>query len=97
MKSKEEILKMLQDWKVDAQTKYGLTRLGLFGSYARGQQHEGSDVDVFFDGQTPTLLTIARMEHELETLIGCPVQLTMLHDGMPDTLKHNIERDTIYV
>lgn len=97
MKPTDEILNILRDWKPEAISKYGITTLGLFGSCARGQQHEGSDVDVFFDGQTPTLFTMARMEHELEALMGCQVQLTMLHDGMSDSLKHNIKRDAIYV
>ena len=97
MKSTEEILKILQNWKPDAQTKYGLTRLGLFGSCARGQQREDSDVDVCFDGETPSLLTMARMEIELENRLGCPVQMTMLHDGLPEGLKNAIKRDVIYV
>ncbi len=45
MRSKEEILKILQSWKPDAQAKYGIAILGIFGSYARGQQHEGSDIE----------------------------------------------------
>lgn len=95
MRSKEEILKILQSWKPDAQAKYGIAILGIFGSYARGQQHEGSDIDICFDGQTPSLFTMARMENELEELMGCPVQLTMLHDGMPDGLKNNIKIYTL--
>ena len=97
MRPKEEILKILQVWKVDAQTKYGVDSLGLFGSCARGQQHEGSNIDICFDGKTPSLLTIARMEIELENRLGCPVQMTMLHDGLPEGLKNAIKRDVIYV
>ncbi len=97
MKSTEEILNALRNWKVDAQTKYRLTRLGLFGSCARGQQREDSDIDICFDGETPSLLTMARMEIELENRLGCPVQMTMLHDGLPEGLKNAIKRDVIYV
>ena len=75
MKSKEEILSILQAWKPEAQARYGVTVLGLFGSCARGQQHDGSDIDVCFDGGTPTLVTIARMETELEALTGSKVQI----------------------
>ena len=97
MKSTKEILYILKEYKPNAISKYGVTVLGLFGSCARGQQHEGSDVDICFDGKTPSLFTMARMENELEELMECPVQLTMLHDGMPDRLKNNIKRDAIYV
>ena len=84
-------------YKPEAQEKYGLTHFGLFGSYARGQQREDSDVDICFDGKTPSLFTMARMENELEGLMECPVQLTMLHDKMPESLIRNIKRDAIYV
>lgn len=97
MKSKEEILSILQAWKPEAQARYGVTVLGLFGSCARGQQHDGSDIDVCFDGGNPTLVTIARMETELEALTGSKVQMTMLHDGLSKRLRDNINRDVIYV
>ena len=42
-------------------------------------------------------MTIARMEIELEKRIGSPVQLTMLHSGLPQSFLNNINRDVIYV
>ena len=62
MRSTSEILETLKAFKPKAESEYGITVLGLFGSCARGQQHEGSDVDICFDGKTPTLITIAKME-----------------------------------
>lgn len=97
MRTKQEILDTLKSFKKEAGSKYGVTRLGLFGSVARNQQREDSDVDVCFDGATPTLMTIARMEIELEKRIGSPVQLTMLHSGLPQSFLNNINRDVIYV
>lgn len=97
VKSTKDVLYILKAYKPNAVAKYGITILGLFGSCARGQQHEGSDIDICFDGKTPSLFTMARMENELEELMGCPVQLTMLHDDMPENLKNNIKRDAIYV
>ena len=97
MKSTEEILEALRIFKFEVAPKYGITTLGLFGSVAREQQREGSDVDVFFDGETPTLQTIARMEMDLERRIGAPVQMTMLHDKLPKNFLSNIRKDAIYV
>lgn len=97
MQTKKEILRILEEFKPEAAAKYGITKLGLFGSCARGQQHEGSDVDVCFDGQVPSLVTMARIEIELEQRIGLPVQITMLHDKMPKSFLKNIKRDVIYV
>jgi len=55
MKTTSEIVSILKAYKPTATSKYGITILGLFGSCARGQQHEGSDIDVCFDGKTPSL------------------------------------------
>ena len=97
MKTTNEIVEILKAYKPVAERKYGITRLGLFGSCARGEQHEGSDVDVCFDGQVPSLVTMARIEIELEQRIGLPIQITMLHDEMPKSFLNNIKRDAIYV
>ena len=47
MLSTKEVIKILKKFKVDSASKYGITSLGLFGSFARNQQNETSDVDVF--------------------------------------------------
>lgn len=97
MKSTDEILAILRTWKPEAQAKYGITTLGLFGSCARGQQHDCSDIDLCFDGGHPTLLTIAHMESELEILTGSKVQMTIIHDGLSERLKENIKKDMIEI
>lgn len=97
MRTRQEILDTLKAFKEEANSKYGVTKLGLFGSVARNQQREDSDVDVCFDGATPTLITMARMEIELEKRIGAPVQLTMLHNGLSKSFLNNLNRDVIYV
>ena len=97
MRTRQEILDTLKAYKEEATSKYGVTKLGLFGSVARNQQREDSDVDVCFDGARPTLMTIARMEIELEKRIGAPVQLTMLHNGLSKSFLNNLNKDVIYV
>ena len=97
MRQTAEIVDILRAYKSGAMVRYGITRLGLFGSVARGQHHEGSDVDVCFEGGHPTLLTIARMEIELEQLIGDKVHVTMYHDGLPERLKESINKEVIWV
>ncbi len=49
MKTKAEILKILQEEKPELVRRYGVKRLALFGSYARESQREGSDVDVLVE------------------------------------------------
>ena len=65
MKSKEEILNLLSRYKPTAQKKYGITKLGIFGSVARGEQTKDSDVDVCYEGQAPSFLTLDMIQTEL--------------------------------
>ena len=97
MKSTEDIIRILQNCKPEMQAKYGVTRLGLFGSVARGEQHDGSDIDVCIEGGSMTLIIIAEMEIELERLLESPVQVTVIHDGLSDALMNNINREVIWI
>ena len=53
MKTKAEILTILQKEKPELMRCYGLKRLALFGSYAREDQREDSDVDILVEIETP--------------------------------------------
>ena len=41
-----ECLSLLREYMRKNAAKYGISRMGIFGSVARGEQHEGSDVDI---------------------------------------------------
>ena len=74
-----------------------LTRIGIFGSVARGKQTADSDVDVCYEGQTPSLLTLDMIQTELEQLLDCKVDLVRVRDNMNSLLRQRILRDGIYV
>ena len=46
MKTTAEIIEILRDYKARSAEKYGIETLGLFGSVARGEQNEKSDINV---------------------------------------------------
>ena len=50
MKTTPEILSILKRAKPDLARDFGVTRVAVFGSYARGEQREDSDVDVLVEG-----------------------------------------------
>ena len=97
MKSQAEILSLMRRYKPMAQKKYGMTKLGIFGSVARGEQTENSDVDVYYEGQAPSLLTLDMIQTELEQLLNCKVDLVRVRDNMNSLLRQRIIRDGIYV
>lgn len=97
MKSTAEILEILRAYKAQHADKYGLKRIGIFGSSARGEQTDESDVDICYKGEAPSLLTLDYMQSELEKLLGCPVDLIRIRERMNERLKQRILKESIYV
>ena len=97
MKSTSEILALLKSYKTSNALKYGFARLVIFGSVARNEQTELSDVDICYEGEAPSLLTLDRIQCELEELLGCPVDLVRIREQMNEALKRHIIKEAIYV
>lgn len=97
MKTKDEILNLLSVYKPKAESKYGLTRIGIFGSVARGEQTDDSDVDVCYEGKAPSLLTLDLIQTELERMLGSRVDLVRVRDGMNSLLRERIRKEAVYV
>lgn len=97
MKSTSEILSLLRAFKVETQERYGFTRLGVFGSVARGEQTEKSDVDICYEGEAPTLFTLERIQTELEFKLGYKVDLVRIRERMNENLRKRILKESIYV
>lgn len=51
MRTTQGIISLLKDFKAKQSSKYGIRRIGVFGSVARGEQYENSDVDVYIEGE----------------------------------------------
>ena len=79
MKSTKEYIELLRQFMQQKGAKYGISRMGIFGSVARGEQNENSDVDILFEGKANLLLHI-RIKNELEELLGSPVDLVRMRN-----------------
>ena len=56
--------------------KYNVKVIGLFGSYVRGEQKKGSDVDILVEFQEPIgLFKFLELEEHLSDLLGKKVDL----------------------
>lgn len=47
--TKEDILNFLRTHKQELQNNFSLTKIGLFGSYAKDTAHENSDIDIVIE------------------------------------------------
>ena len=74
---------------------HGVTNARLFGSVARGDDHEGSDVDLLVDfAPTTSLFKILRIKDELEMILGVEVDL-IPSTGLKDRVRPLVRRDLI--
>lgn len=83
--------------KPTLQQRFGVTRLALFGSTARGQAHEASDVDVLvaFDGPA-TAARYFGVQFYLEDALGRPVDL-VTEKALRAELKPFIDQEVVDV
>ena len=70
MKSRTEILDRLRRARPELEREFGVQRLALFGSWARGDQREDSDVDVLVDFSPSLGLRFVDLAERSEAVIG---------------------------
>ena len=70
---------------------YGVSSMLLFGSVARNEQKEGSDVDVCVE-MKPNLFNRAGVKYYLQELLGCDVDVVCMRDNMNQLFKQQIKK-----
>jgi len=94
---RDDALNILRNYKDDHASEYGIISLGIFGSVARNEADEKSDVDVVVQIQKPNLFILSRIRMELEELFHTHVDLVRFRDRMNGFLKSQIQKDAVYV
>ncbi len=82
--------------KPELEQRYGVTRIGIFGSVARNEAHNESDIDIVVD-MAPDILKRVNLKAELELLFGKKVDVVRYWHGMNNYLKARIDQEAIYV
>jgi uncharacterized protein len=95
MKSKADVLTYMRQSREHLAHAYGVQRIGIFGSAARGEAREGSDLDVLVEMSDPTFDHYMDLKFELETALGMPVDL-VLADVVKERLRPIIEQEVAY-
>ncbi|MEM8505876.1 MAG: nucleotidyltransferase family protein [Cyanobacteria bacterium P01_D01_bin.1] len=94
---RNQVLDILRKMKPVLQERYGVTHLGIFGSVARDEATERSDVDVVFEIEQPNLFTSVNIKEDLEAELNVRVDLVRYRERMNRYLKARIEREAVYV
>jgi predicted nucleotidyltransferase len=94
MMTREEILKKLEDHR-DTIRGFGVRRLGIFGSHARGEQSAASDLDFLVEFERSTFDNYFDLKFFLEDLFGCEVDL-VIKDTIKPRIRSTILEETVY-
>lgn len=97
METTEKYVRLLRKFKQTHASEYGITRMGIFGSVARGEHTETSDVDVVYESDTMRLWDVVGLKLDLEHLFGIPVDVVSMHKNMNANFKRRVEKEVIYV
>ena len=93
----DEVLKVLKKRKVAFEKKFGVSTIGVFGSFARGKSGPDSDVDVVVRMVKPDLFYMVHIKEELEEDYQTKVDIIHYRDKMNAFLKKRIDSEAVYV
>ena len=91
----QNILQILRVHQPELQKKYPIGRLAVFGSYARGEATEQSDIDIAVEITGPMGLNFVAMANEIETLLGKKTDVVPLRSIKPQ-YQQFVQKDLVY-
>ena len=93
----QEILAFLKEHKAEIEEKFGATRIGLAGSYARGEATEESDIDIVVELQSENKFrSFFYLLYYLQDAFGKRVDL-VTESSLKPIVKKEIIKDILYV
>jgi uncharacterized protein len=96
-RSVDEIRRDLRAHLPELRERYGVTYLGIFGSWVRGEQKKTSDVDILVEFDRPgTLLGFIHLQNDLVDILGAQVDLVE-KDGLKPAIRPYVLAEVVPV
>lgn len=97
MRNIEDLRKILQAHKDQLSHEYGVSQIGIFGSYVKNDQNELSDIDILVEFQEAIdLLTFVHLKNYLSDLLNVNVDLVM-KKALKPTIGKRILKEVIFI
>ena len=93
---RKDIIKTLRNYKKEVAEQYNILKIGVFGSVARDEAGEDSDVDVVIRISEPDLFMLVGIKNDLEDRLRRPVDIVTYRDTMNPFLKKRIDSEAVY-
>ena len=92
----KEIIEILRSYKQEFAAQYNILEIGIFGSVARNENRDDSDLDVVVRIQKPDLFTLAGIKQDLEERLHQPIDIVTYREDMNQFLKNTIDKEALY-
>lgn len=97
MKNLEQVQKILKENQDELRKKYHIKSLGVFGSVARGDSTETSDIDLLVEfSEAPNMFKFIELENHLSSLVGKKVDL-VTKKALKPAIKDEILQEVVYI
>ncbi len=93
----KEIIRALRGFMDLNKERYEIIRIGVFGSAARDNMNEQSDIDVVVELGKPDLFYLVGIKQDLEEKFHRSVDIVRYRDRMNAFLKKMIDKEAMYV
>jgi predicted nucleotidyltransferase len=93
----EEIKEVIEQHRPELRREFHVDKIGVFGSYARGDQKKRSDIDflVTFD-ESISLFTLGGLYEYLKEITGTSIDVVPLEDLRPE-FSDSVMKDVVYI
>ncbi|MGO4889917.1 nucleotidyltransferase family protein [Anaerobacillus sp. MEB173] len=88
--------KQIKASKKFLQEEYGIKKIGIFGSYARNEQQDSSDVDILIESEKALGLEFLSIKYYLEDILGVKVDLAT-ETMLKPQLREQILKEIVYL
>jgi uncharacterized protein len=86
---------ILRSHEEEIKERFAVKRIGLFGSFVRGEETKESDIDILVEFDDPTFRNFMNLAFFLEDLFGRRVDL-LTPEGISHRIRPNVEKEVVW-
>ena len=90
-----KVIDILRSHEQEIKERFCVKRIGLFGSFVRGEETETSDIDVLVEFEDPTFRNFMNLAFFLEDLFGRRVDL-LTPEGISHRIRPYVEKEVVW-
>jgi predicted nucleotidyltransferase len=94
---RNNVVNIISQFKTENLKRYGIKKIGIFGSLALESAIPTSDIDIVVELDRPDMFCLIGIKQELEALLDMPVDIVRYRENMNTFLKKRIDNDAVYV